>query len=79
MVALVLVIFVYLKYLNPENRPAGDRVTAEERRVNLNAILLAMPKQSFSKRKNIEWKKKAIWYFNPPGASHQKDSMKYFF
>ena len=41
--------FLYSKCFNPEGRPAGDRVIAEERRVALNVILRAVQKQSFSK------------------------------
>ena len=41
--------FLYSKCFNPEGHPAGGRVTAEERRVALNAILRAVQKQSFTK------------------------------
>ena len=41
--------FLYSKCFNPEGHPAGGRVTAEERRVALNAILRAVQKQSFAK------------------------------
>ena len=41
--------FLYAKRFNPESRPAGGHITAEERRVAMNAILRAVQKQSFSK------------------------------
>ena len=41
--------FLYAKCFNPESRPAGGHITAEERRVAMNAILRAVQKQSFPK------------------------------